>query len=209
MEWVDHVHIVQVGSGRFVGNVDRMFQWQIPHRERLKLGVASAYAALVFIVELAEADRHFAAARSRSSDNDQFAARLNIVVFAESFVAGDQFHIVWVAIDKIMNVGFDAHALKAMSELVGRPLTIVVGDDNRTHHEVASHELISQTQHILVVGDAEVGPHLVLFDVFCADNNDDFELRPQLGEHFQFAVGFETWEDTRGMVVVEEFPSKF
>ena len=40
MEGVDHVHVVQIGGGRLVGEVDRVVQGQVPDGEGLKLGIA-------------------------------------------------------------------------------------------------------------------------------------------------------------------------
>ena len=52
MEWVDHIHIVKVGSGSLVGYVYGVLQWQVPHGECLELGIASLHTTLVLVVEL-------------------------------------------------------------------------------------------------------------------------------------------------------------
>ena len=44
-----------------------------------------------------------------------------------------------------MYVGANTHALQTVAELVGGMLSVVVGDDHRTHHEVAALELIAQS----------------------------------------------------------------
>src|SRR5574344_793337 len=61
MEGVDHVHVVEVGSGCLVGDVHGVLQWEIPHGECLKLGISCPRSALVLIVKLTEAYCHFAA----------------------------------------------------------------------------------------------------------------------------------------------------
>ncbi len=62
MEGVDHVHVVQVGGSGLVGKVDRVLEGQVPDGEGLKLGITGFDAPLVLVVELGQADRHFAAA---------------------------------------------------------------------------------------------------------------------------------------------------
>ena len=52
MEGVYHVHVVQVGGGSLIGQVYRMLERQVPHREGLKLGIACADATLVLVIEL-------------------------------------------------------------------------------------------------------------------------------------------------------------
>ena len=88
-------------------------------------------------------------------------------------------------------------------------LAVVVGDDHRAHHEVAAHELIAQAEHVLVVGDAQVGTHLVLLDVVGTDHDDNLYRVAQLCQHAQLGVGLEAWQHARGMVVVEELAAQF
>ena len=71
VEGVNHVDIVEVGSGCLVGDVDGVLQRERPYGEGLKFGIAGLDAALVLIVELREADGHLAAARTRSRDDDE------------------------------------------------------------------------------------------------------------------------------------------
>ena len=69
MEGVDHIHIIEIRGGGFIGQVDRVLQGQIPDGKRLKLGVAGLDAPAVLMVELGETGGHLAAAGSRSGDN--------------------------------------------------------------------------------------------------------------------------------------------
>ena len=107
-----------------------------------------------------------------------------------------------------MYVRADAHAFQAVAELVGGMLAVVVGDDDRAHHEVAAHELVAQAEHILVVGDAEVGAHLVLLHVFRVHHDDDLYALAQLSEHAELRVGLEAGQYARGVVVVEELSAE-
>ena len=40
MEGIDHIHVIQVGGGRLIGQVHRVLQGQVPDGEGLKLGIA-------------------------------------------------------------------------------------------------------------------------------------------------------------------------
>ena len=171
-----------------------MLQRQVPHGERLELGIAGADAALVLIIELREADGHLARAGAGGCHDDEFTGGLHVVVLAKTFVGGYQVYIVWIAVYQVMNIGANAQPLQAMAELVGSVLSVVVGDDDRAHHEVAALELVAQSQHVLVVGDAQVSAYLVLLNVLCRYNDDNLQLVAQLGKHTQFRVGLEAWQ---------------
>ena len=95
-----------------------------------------------------------------------------------------------------------------MTELVGCVLTIVVCNHYAAHHEAAAHEFIAQAQYILIVGDAEVGTYLVFLDVLSANHDNNLYAVAQLGQHAQLAVGLETWQYTRCMVVVKQFATQ-
>ncbi len=90
MEWVDHVHIVEIGSSCLVSDVHRMLQWEIPYRECLKLGIACTHPTLVLIIKLAQADSHLAATRTRSSNDNQRTLSLHIIILTESLVRSNE-----------------------------------------------------------------------------------------------------------------------
>ena len=163
-----------------------MFQRQAPHGERLEFRISRARVPFIFVIELAQASRHFAASGTRCRDDDERSGGFHEIVFAETLVRSDAFDVVRIAVDGVVDVGFDAQSLESVAELVGGMLTVVVGDDDRADQEVAPHKLVAQAQHVFVVGDAEVGANLVAFDVFRAHHDDDFDATAQLGEHSQF-----------------------
>ena len=111
MEGVYHVHVIEVGSCSLISDVDRMFQWQIPYWESLKLGITGTHATLVLIIQLAEADCHLATARTWSSHNNQWSLCLHIVVLTESLVRGYQLHIMWITFYQVMTISLDALTL--------------------------------------------------------------------------------------------------
>ena len=209
MERVNHVHVVEVGSCCLVGDVYRVFQWQVPDGECLKLGIAGSHTALVLVVELAKTHCHLAAARARCCHDDERTLGLYIVVFAESLVRGYELHVVRVALDEVVAVGLYAVALQTLTESDGCRLPVIVGYDNGAYKETTILEFAAQTQHVLVVGDAEVGAFLVLLNVGGTDDNHDFYAVAYLLEHAQLAVRHKSWQHTACVMVVEEFASKF
>ena len=209
MEWVNHVHVVEVGRGCLIRDVDGVFQRQVPNGESLKFGVSRSRSALVFIVELAQAYGHLAASRARRCDDDEGAFRFHEIVFPEAFVGGDEFHVVWITLDEVVTICLDAVAFKALLKLHGGRLSVVVGDDHGADHEASVLKFASQSQHVFIVGDAEVGAFLVFLNVGRTDDDDDFNAVAQFLKHAQLAVGQETRQHAAGVVVVEELAAQF
>ena len=205
MEGVDHVDVVQVRRGGFVGDIHGVVQRQAPYREGLEFGVAGLDAALVLLVKLAQADGHLAAAGAGGGHDHQRPGRLHEVVLAEALVGVDQGHVVGVAFDRVMVIHPDVHAFQALAIGVRAGLAVVVGDDDAVDAEAALHELVAQAQHVHVVGDAEVVADLVLLDVDGADHDHDLQIVLQLVKHLELAVRLESRQHAAGMVVVEEF----
>ena len=116
---------------------------------------------------------------------------------------------MWIAVYKIMYLRLDAHTFQTLTEVVGGMLSVVVGDDHRTHHETAPDELVAQAQHILVVGDAQVGTHFVALYILSAYHYHDLYLVANLAEHTQFGVGLKPWQHAAGVMVVKEFAAQF
>ena len=72
-----------------------------------------------------------------------------------------------ITVYQIVYVRLNAHTLQTMTELIGSMLAVIVGNHYRTYHEVAIHEFITQTKHVLVVGNAQIGTNLILLNIFC------------------------------------------
>ena len=209
MERVYHVHIVQIGSSSLVCDVHRMLQWEIPHRECLKLGITGTHTTLVLIIKLTQANRHLTAARTRRSNNNQRTLCFNIIVLTEALVRGNQTHVVRIALDEIMAVSLDALALQTLFEGDGGRLTIIMSDDNRTHHETTVLELTSKAQHVLIVCNAQVGTLLVLLYIGCTNHDNNLDAIADFLEHAQFAVRLETRQNSAGMMIVKKFTTQF
>ena len=117
MEVVYHVHVVEVGCCSLVCHVNRMLQRNVPYRERLELSIASLHATSVLVVELREAHRHLTTTWTRGGNNHQRTRGFHIVVFAETLVRVDKFHIRWVTFDKIMVINLHStNTLKSLTE---------------------------------------------------------------------------------------------
>ena len=108
-----------------------------------------------------------------------------------------------------MEIHFDAQSLEAVTVCIGAGLAVVMRDDDTVDHESTAHELVAQTQHIDVIGDAKVAAHLVLLDVNSADDDDNLCHVAQLGEHLQLDVRLETRQNTTRVEVIEQLPAKF
>ena len=86
MDRVDDIGIVEVDGGSLVRDVDRMVGRKIPDGERLVFGIAGVDAALVLVVELAQARGEFAGARAGRGDHDERPGGLDVLVLAVSVV---------------------------------------------------------------------------------------------------------------------------
>ena len=105
-------------------------------------------------------------------------------------------------------IGPDAKTFQTLLESHGCRLSAPVGDDHRTYHEATALEFASEPEHILVVGDTEVGPFLVLLNVCSTDYYDNLYAVVDFLEHTQLAVWQKTRQHTTGMMVIEELSSK-
>ena len=203
MERVNHIDIVEVGGSGLIGYVDRVTEREIPHGEGLKFGIARFDASLVLVEKLAQTHGHLAAAGAGGCDDDKRLGSLNIIVAAEALVRCYEADIGRVAVDDVMYIAFDAHALEACAESVGTCLAVVVGDDDGVDRKAALLKLAAQSEGIHVVGDTEVLTYLVLLDIDRTDDDYDFRMVGQLAEHAQLAVGLKPGEHAARVVVVK------
>jgi len=119
MEGVDYVDVVKIGSGGLVGEVDWMFEGEVPYGESLELCVAGLHAAFVLLVELGEADGHLAGAGAWGGHDDELAGGLDKVVAAEAVFGVYEGYIVGIAFDSIMVVNLDSEPFESLTVGVG------------------------------------------------------------------------------------------
>ena len=208
MEGVDHVHVIEVGGGGLVGQVDRMVEGEVPDGEGLELGITGLHAPLVLVEKLGEAHGHLAAAGTGGGDHHQGTGGFHIVVFAVSFVADDEGNIIGVSRNGIVAVDFDAQCLQTALEGVGGGLTGVLGHHHAAHIEALAAECVDEAEHVHVIGDAQVAANLVLLNIGSADGNHDLSAVPQLAQHTDLAVGGEAGQYPGGVVVIKELAAK-
>ena len=208
MEGVDHIHVVQVRRGSLVGQVHRVLQGQVPDGEGLKLGVAGPDAPLVVVVELGEAGGHLAAAGARRRHHHQGAAGLHIVVLPQALVADDVLHVGRIPRDGVVAVAPDAQGRQPLQKGVRRPLAAVAAHHHAAHVEAHAPEDVDEPQHVVVIGDAQVSPDLVLLDVRGIDGDEDLHVVLQLLEHPDLAVRLEPRQHPGGVVIVEQLAAE-
>ena len=104
MERVDHIHIVQIGSGSFVCQINGMFQRDIPDRECLKLRITGTNTTFLLMVQLRQAGSHLSASRTRSCDNDQRTSGFDVIILSIAFVTDNMRNVIWISVNGIKNV---------------------------------------------------------------------------------------------------------
>ena len=208
MEGVDHVHVVQIGGGGLVCQIDGVLQGQVPDGEGLKLGVAGHDAPLMLMIELGQAGGHLAAAGAGGGEHHQGTGGLHIVVAAEALVADDFRDVMGIALDAVVAVDLDAQLLQAGLEGVGGGLAGVLGDHDAAHIQAAGAENVDQAQYVHVIGDAQIAAHLVFLDVGGVDDDDDLRVVLELLQHPDLAVGGEAGQHPGGVIVVKQLSAK-
>ena len=209
MEGINHVDVVEVGGGRLVGNVDRVIQRNVPDRESLPLRVPRLDPALVVVVQLRQAGRHLAGARSRSRHNDEVAAGLHVLVGAVALVRDNALDVRGVAGDREVAVDADAELLEAFLHLGGclvvvRPL----GDDDGTDVQATLAELVDLAQNLVVVGGSHVCADLAAREILGINGDDDLHFVGQFAQHAHLVIGRKTRKDARGVHVVDQLAAK-
>ena len=149
-----------------------MLQRKVPDGEGFKLRISGFDTTLAFGIKLTEADSHLATAWTWSCHDDQRTCRLDIVIAAKALVGVYQLNVIGIALDVVMVISADAKMLQAMAIDGSAALSVVVRDDNAVYHEASLLELAAQTEHIFIIGDAQVLTNFVLFDVERADNDN-------------------------------------
>ena len=208
MEGVYHVHVVKVGGRGLVCEVHRVLEREVPDREGLELRVARADAALMLMVELAQAGGHLAAAGAGRRDDDERARRLDIFVLSEALIGDYERDIRGIVGDDIVQIHRDAERLKALLELVGNGLTAVVRDDDAADIKPYPAERVDKAERIVLIGDAEVAAALAALDVVRGYGDDYLRLVLHLEQHLHLAVRREARQHAGCVEVVKELAAE-
>ena len=208
MERVNHIHVVQVGCRRLIGDIDRMLERQIPNRERFKLRIARLHAALMLVIQLREAGRHLSAARTRRSHDDERARRFNIIVPAISFVADNQANVGGIVGDSVLTVNLQSQRVHALFKYIRRRLSRVLRHRDGADIQPESAEYVDQARNIRIIGDAQITAAFVLLDIVRVDGDDDFCLILERKQHFNLVIRLKTGQYARRVIIVKQLAAK-
>ena len=209
MEGVDHIHVVQVCCCRFIGQIYRMTQRDIPDGEGFKLRIARLYPSFVLMVQLRKAGRHLAAAGAGCCQHHQRTLCFNIIIFAKAFFAYDQRDIGRIAFDGVMFINLDPQSFQFLFISHHAGLTVKLGQNHTAHIQTIAAEGIDQAQYIRIVSDAQIAAHLVFFNITCADDNNDFRIILQLYQHIDLTVRLKAGQHTGCMVIIKQLAAEF
>ena len=93
--------------------------------------------------------------------------------------------------DRVVQAAGDAELLETVAVGVGGGLIGVLGEHYGADEEAAGTEHVDESQHVLVVRDAEVAAHLGLLDVVGVDGDDDLHVVGEAFEHAEFGIRLE------------------
>ena len=99
VEGIDHIDILQIDCGCFIGNVQWMFQRNVPYWKSFELGVASCMSFLAFMIQLVQTSSEFAASWSRSCHYNDWFSCFNVFVFPKPIFRNDFFYVDWIVFD--------------------------------------------------------------------------------------------------------------
>ena len=160
------------------------------------------------MIELGEAGCHLPASGAGRGYNNERALGLDIFILSEALFADYVRDIIWIALDGIVYKDAHAEIFEPVLECKRGGLTLILRDNDAADEKTDRAECIDEAQHVAVVGYAEVAAHLVVLDIARVYNDDDLNIRADIFEHLQLAVGLEAGQDARGMVVVEELAAE-
>src|SRR4030042_3832975 len=208
MERVDQVEIPDVRRGRFIGDVNRMLERQVPDGEGLELGVPGLEPLFMIVVELGEARGQLAASGAGTRDDDQSPAGLYVLVGTIALIADDEVNVRGIAPGEAMGVDAYPPALQLVLEYPSRALLFKAGDHDARHLHVPFGQVVDELESVDIVGDAEIPPELPLLDISGVDTEQDVRPVPELLEKPHFDVGIIPGEDAGGVVIVGELAAE-
>ena len=106
MEVVNHINVLDIGGRRLVGDIDGMFQRQIPYRECFELRISRFNSPLVFVIELSETGCEFSAVWSGCVHDDERTRRFDIRIFSVSFVGNNRIDVRGIPFGKSVQIYF-------------------------------------------------------------------------------------------------------
>ena len=208
VERVDHVDVLEVGCRGFIGQVDRVLERQVPYWEGLELGVAGLDAALMLVIELAQACGELARVGAGRGHDHQRPRGLDVGIGAEPARRAYRIHLGGVALDRVEQVRAHAAHLELVLECERGALAGVAGDYHAGHGQAAHAQVVYQPEHVHVVGYAQVGADLVGLYVCGVYADDYLGLVGEVLQEAQLGIGVEARQHARGVVVVEQLAAE-
>ena len=175
MEGVDHVHVLQIRRSRFVRHIQWVFERQVPDGESLKLCVSRLFASRVFVIELAQTNRHLAATRSGSSYHHQRTRGLDIIIAAEALLGSNQLHVMRITLDGIMIIHTDAFPLQPLAVRVCGTLARIVRNHYRRDQKSTRSELFAETQDIFIIRNTQILANFITLNIQSGNNDNDLQ----------------------------------
>jgi hypothetical protein len=108
-----------------------------------------------------------------------------------------------------VGIDADAPALQFVLEERRRGLVVEAGDDDAQDVDVPAPEVVDEFEGVRIVGDTEIGPYLLTFDIPGIDAQQDVGLVLELSNESHLDVGVVPRQDPGGMKIVEELPAEF
>ena len=134
---------------------------------------------------------------------------LDVVVGPVALVADDDVDVGRIALGEAVGVDPDAPPLELVLEDPGRGLVVEPGDDDGPDLDAPLAQVVDELHGVDVVGDAEIGPHLLPLDVAGVDAEEDIGLVLELLEEPHLDVGIVAGQDPGGVIVEEELAAEF
>ena len=154
------------------------------------------------MVQLAHTGSKLTTAGTGRRNDHQFAAGFNKLILAVTLITNDVADIGGVTLNSIVMVDLHTHRLQPGLEGLRQNLTIVAGQHHGAHVQAESAEHIDQSNHIPVIGNAQITTDLVLFDIVRIDSDHDLHHILQLQQHTQLTIRLESGQDTGRVVIV-------
>ena len=176
MEGVNHNHILEIYCCCLIGNIDRMFQRNVPDWKGFELWIACRPTPLVLVIELAEAGGQFTTIRSWRRHDNNLLCRFDVRILAIAFLANNCLYVGRVAFCLPMDINLDSPPFQFMYKDFSRGLVIVSCDNYRVYLEFITSKVINQPEHFHIIGDAKVSTDFILFNISCIEANHHFHL---------------------------------
>ena len=86
---------------------------------------------------------------------------------------------------------------------------LVPCDDDTADDNPPVFEIIDEFHRICVIGDPEIGPDFLPFDISGIDTENDICMILQLIQQLHLHIGIESGKDATGMIIEKQFTTEF